>query len=95
MMNIEEAKQLAKNGQRDEAIAMLLQMLENGAGERETVLLELGVVYYAKGDTTQALNHFNEVVRINPENTKAKTYLDILELARDKYSGGKVMLCYR
>ena len=38
MMNIEEAKQLAKNGQRDEAIAMLLQMLENGAGERETVV---------------------------------------------------------
>ena len=78
MMNIEEAKQLAKNGQRDEAIAMLLQMLENGAGERETVLVELGTVYYAKGDTTQALNHFNEVVRINPENTKAKTYLDMI-----------------
>ena len=51
-MNIEEAKQLAKQGDREGAIAMLRQMLEQNEGERELVLLELGVVYNAMGETT-------------------------------------------
>ena len=67
-MNIEEAKQLAKQGDREGAIAMLRQMLEQNEGERELVLLELGVVYNAMGET----------MRINPENTKAKAYLDMI-----------------
>ena len=48
-MNIEDAKQLAKQGDREGAIAMLQQMLERNEGERELVLLELGVVYNAMG----------------------------------------------
>lgn len=84
-MNIEEAKQLAKKGQRDEAIAMLCRMLENGDGERESVLLELGAVYYAKRDTVQALNCLNEVMRINPGNTKAKAYLEMINGILDYY----------
>ena len=43
-MNIENAKQLAKQGNREGAITMLRQMLEQNEGERELVLLELGVV---------------------------------------------------
>ena len=74
-MNIEEVKQLAKQGDREGAIAMLRQMSEQNEGERELVLLELGVVYNAMGETTQAINHLNEVMRINPENTKAKVVL--------------------
>ena len=77
-MNIEEAKQLAKQGDREGAIAMLRQMLEQNEGERELVLLVLGEVYNAMGETTQAINHLNEVMRINPENTKAKAYLDMI-----------------
>lgn len=84
-MNIEEVKQLAKDGQRDEAVAILLQMLESGAEEREAVLLELGAVYYAKGDTVQALNYLNEVMRINPGNTKAKAYLEMINGILDYY----------
>ena len=61
-MNIEDAKQLAKQGDREGAIAMLRQMLEQNEGERELVLLELGVVYNAMGETTQAINHLNEVM---------------------------------
>ena len=77
-MNIEDAKQLAKQGDREGAIAMLRQMLEQNEGERELVLLELGVVYNAMGETMQAINHLNEVMRINPENIKAKAYLDMI-----------------
>ena len=84
-MNIEEVKQLAKDGQRDDAVAILLQMLESGAEEREAVLLELGAVYYAKGDTVQALNYLNEVMRINPGNTKAKAYLEMINGILDYY----------
>ena len=50
-----------------------------------TVLLELGVVYNAMGETTQAINHLNEVMRINPENTKAKAYLDMINGILDYY----------
>ena len=84
-MNIEEVKQLAKQGDREGAIAMLRQMLEQNEGERELVLLELGVVYNAMGETTQAINHLNEVMRINPENTKAKAYLDMINGILDYY----------
>ena len=84
-MNIEEAKQLAKQGDREGAIAMLRQMLEQNEGERELVLLELGVEYNAMGETTQAINHLNEVMRINPENIKAKAYLDMINGILDYY----------
>ena len=77
-MNIEDAKQLAKQGDREGAIALLRPMLEQNEGERELVLLELGVVYNAMGETTQAINHLNEVMRINPENAKAKAYLEMI-----------------
>ena len=84
-MNIEDAKQLAKQGDREGAIAMLRQMLEQNEGERELVLLELGVGYNAMGETTQAINHLNEVMRINPENIKAKAYLDMINGILDYY----------
>ena len=77
-MNIEDAKQLAKQGDREGAIALLRQMLEQNEGERELVLLDLGVVYNAMGETTQAINHLNEVMRINSENAKAKAYLEMI-----------------
>ena len=44
-MGIEEAKQLAKQGRREDAIAMLQQMLEKNEGERELVLLELSLIH--------------------------------------------------
>ena len=84
-MNIEDAKQLAKQGDREGAIAMLRQMLEQNEGERELVLLELGVVYNTMGETMQAINHLNEVMRINPENIKAKAYLDMINGILDYY----------
>ncbi len=77
-LDIESAKRLAKNGQREEAIVMLHQRLEVGEKDREAILLELGAIYYAKGNTVQALNHLNEVMRINPINRKAKAYLEMI-----------------
>lgn len=76
---------MAKNGQREEAVKMLSRMMECGEGKREDVLLELGAIYYAMGDTTRALNHLNEVMRINPGNLKAKNYLEIINGILDYY----------
>lgn len=77
-MEIEEYKKIAKEGRRDEAIEMLRQMLERNEGEREEVLLELGCRVLCERDTNSALNHLNEVMRINPGIQRQKTYLDMI-----------------
>lgn len=75
---MEDVKLLVKEGRKQEAITMLQQMLEKNEGEREQVLFELGVLYNGTGDTTRALNCLNEVMRLNPDNTKAQAYLDMI-----------------
>ena len=77
-MEIEDIREMAKAGRRREAVEELTKMLEEEGCDRETVLLELGVVYNAMADMTNALNCLNEVLRINPENTRAKTYVDMI-----------------
>ena len=77
-MTVEEIRQMAKSGRRQEAIDILSRMLDEGEGNREEVLLELGVLYNSMADTTKALNCLNEVLRINPENTKARTYVQMI-----------------
>ena len=77
-MTVEEIRQMAKSGRRQEAMDILSRMLDEGGGNREEVLLELGVLYNSMADTTKALNCLNEVLRINPENTKARTYVQMI-----------------
>lgn len=77
-MTVEEIRQMAKSGRRQESIDILSRMLDEGEGNREEVLLELGVLYNSMADTTKALNCLNEVLRMNPENTKARTYVQMI-----------------
>ena len=77
-MELEEIRRMAKAGRRQEAVAELTRMLEEEGCDREAVLLELGVVYNAMADMTNALNCLNEVLRINPENTKARTHVEMI-----------------
>ena len=77
-MTVEEIRQMAKSGRRQEAIDILSRMLDEGEGNREEVLLELGVLYNSMADTTKALNCLNEVLRMNPGNTKARTYVQMI-----------------
>ncbi len=44
-------------------------------GENEDLLLRLGELYHAVGDMRQALNKFNAVLKINPANKRARTYV--------------------
>ena len=82
---IEDIREMAKAGRRREAVEELTKMLEEEGCDRETVLLELGVVYNAMADMTNALNCLNEVLRINPENTRAKTYVDMINSILNYY----------
>lgn len=84
-MEIEDIREMAKAGCRREAVEELTKMLEEEGCDRETVLLELGVVYNAMADMTNALNCLNEVLRINPENTRAKTYVDMINSILNYY----------
>ena len=84
-MEIEDIREMAKAGRRREAVEDLTKMLEEEGCDRETVLLELGVVYNAMADMTNALNCLNEVLRINPENTRAKTYVDMINSILNYY----------
>ena len=85
LMEIEDIREMAKAGRRREAVEELTKMLEEEGCDRETVLLELGVVYNAMADMTNALNCLNEVLRINPENTRAKTYVDMINSILNYY----------
>ena len=84
-MEIEDIREMAKAGRRREAVEELTKMLEEEGCDRETVLLELGVVYNAMADMTNALNCLNEVLRVNPENTRAKTYVDMINSILNYY----------
>lgn len=46
--------------------------------ENEETLLELGELYYAAGESIKALNIFNRVLRMNPQNRKARNYATMI-----------------
>lgn len=68
-----EIKALADAGKREEAIRKAEEYLRQN-GEDEALLLLLGELLYAGGRMTEALNRFNAVMRLNPENRKAQNY---------------------
>lgn len=80
----EEIDKLLKCGRRLEAISMLDEYLKSHVDE--TLLFQLGELLYAEGRTTDALNKFNAVVRLNPENQKAVNYVSMIRNILDYYN---------
>lgn len=54
--------------------------------ENEALLLELGELYNTAGDSIKALNLFNRVLRINPENRKAVNYATMIKNVLNYYN---------
>lgn len=54
--------------------------------EDESFLLELGELYNTAGDSIKALNLFNRVLRINPENRKAANYVTMIKNVLNYYN---------
>lgn len=69
----EKIKELLQAGKREEAIAMLEEYLQSHPKD-ENGILQLGELLYASGKMTEALNKFNTVLRLNPDNRKAANY---------------------
>ena len=73
----EKIKALLDAGNRAEAIKMIEAYLQQ-EGEEEELLLWLGELIYAEGRMPEALNRFNAVLRLNPENQKARNYVTMI-----------------
>ena len=88
MKQLEEIREMAKEGRKPEAIALLEQLLEaeQEGLARETLLLELGILYNGIADFPRALNAFNAVSRINPDNTAARTYIAMITSILNYYN---------
>ena len=69
-----EIKILLEAGQRREAIKKIEAYLQQ-EGENADLLLLLGELIYAEGRMPEALNKFNAVLRIRPDNQKARNYV--------------------
>ncbi len=50
----------------------------DGLSENEEALLLLGELYYRQGRSVDALNRFNAVLCMHPDNTKAKAYVEMI-----------------
>lgn len=84
-MNIEEeVKKLIESNERGKAI----QMLEAypGVQGNEVLLLLFGELLFGEGKMPEALNKFNAVIRINPENRKAVNYITMILGIMDYYN---------
>lgn len=76
MMKNNDDRMLGKT-ERSETIKTLEnQLLQEG--EQEELLLQLGELLYAEGRMTDALNRFNAVLRLNPNNRKAGNYTTMI-----------------
>ncbi len=77
MITEQEIKKLVQEGRRKEAIALLEEQLKV-QGPEELVLMQLGELIYAEGQMANALNKFNAVIRLHPENQKARNYVTMI-----------------
>lgn len=74
---MEKVQELLKAGKRKEAIDILEESVRENGGNEE-MLLQLGELIYAEGRMTDALNKFNAVLRLNPDNRKAGNYVRMI-----------------
>ena len=77
MSEREKIQKLINDGCRQEAVRMLTAFVQLHP-EREEDLLWLGELIYAEGNMTEALNKFNAVLRLNPDNQKARNYATMI-----------------
>lgn len=80
----EKINDLLERGCRPQAICLLEEYLDNRTDE--AWLLRLGELLYAEGRMTEALNRFNAVIRLNPENKKALNYVTMIRGILDYYN---------
>lgn len=73
----EKIEKLPENGKQVEAIKRVEEEWKK-KGDQEELLLRWGELLYAEGKMTEGLNKFNAVLRLNPENQKARNYVTMI-----------------
>lgn len=76
-MHIDKLRQMAEEGKRTETIRLLEQRVSERKEDGEALLL-LGELIYAEGRMPEALNKFNAVLRLEPDNQKARNYVTMI-----------------
>lgn len=76
-MHIDKLRQMAEEGKRTETIRLLEQKVSERKEDGEALLL-LGELIYAEGRMPEALNKFNAVLRLEPNNQKARNYVTMI-----------------
>lgn len=76
-MHIDKLRQMAEEGKCTEAIRLLEQRVSERKEDGEALLL-LGELIYAEGRMPEALNKFNAVLRLEPDNQKARNYVTMI-----------------
>ena len=66
----------AKSGQYDEAVASYLQAAAQSPPYQDEILYNLATVYEIQGDWQKALQKLETAVELNPDNERARKYLD-------------------
>ncbi len=66
----------AKSGQYDEAVASYLQAAAQSPPYQDEILYNLATVYEIQGDWQKALQKLEMAVELNPDNERAREYLD-------------------
>lgn len=64
----------------------IIESLEGRSDLGEEKLMLLGISYYANGRTIDALNKFNAVLRINPDNKRAANYVQMINSVLDFFN---------
>lgn len=78
---MEKVRSLLEDGKVDEAIALLLQMMDADSDD-DAVHYELGNAYWKKQDWKHCLDCYTEAIRLNPESPAAemkKMVMNILQ----------------
>jgi tetratricopeptide (TPR) repeat protein len=73
----------AKSGQYDEALASYQQAVDQSPPYQDEILYNLATVYEIQGDWQKALQKLQMAVELNPDNERAREYLDKV---RSKYA---------
>ena len=84
MMEIEELKNMEREGRRGEAIRLLEAEIASSPENTDLWLL-WGEMLYADGKMSEALNKFNTVLRLDPTHAKATNYVTMINGILDYY----------
>jgi len=80
MEKMEIIEKILKENKNTEVLERLdIVWAENKNSKDESLILRIGEIFNLLGRSADALNCFNAVLKLNPENKKAQSYVEMLQ----------------